>query len=323
MQTPIQFKMDEDRSTPSPIELIDISSDSNEQFTVETADVMERFRIGGPPTTNLMTAFMRAATASLYPENGSPQEDDPMQIDTRGSSIETELYSLMGELPNLSPISFFGSSDEDAPSLETTKFANVERNDSNRPSNPAVPTSSSSGVIRPIPLYPNGQQYQSGGPGMFMGSQMPYQMLNLPNQAYPVPPNYQIPTYPVGWLGQIGFAQAANVDLTARTHEYLSTSYDPQHPGQLYPPVMPNVAGYCHWCGKTFDQIAVETLVQYVQHTEYPEETARDRNLRWRAFTDGFEAALICFKTAGLSQPGTCVGTDPQQEAGRGFQSSH
>ena len=176
MQTPIQFKMDEDRSTPSPIELIDISSDSNEQFTVDTADVMERFRIGGPPTTNLMTAFMGAATASLYPENGSPQEDDPMQIDTRGSSIETELYSLMGELPNLSPISFFGSSDEDAPSLETANFANVERNDLNRPSNPAVPTSSSSGVIRPIPLYPNGQQYQSGGPGMFMGSQMPYQM---------------------------------------------------------------------------------------------------------------------------------------------------
>ena len=88
-------------SPVSPVELINISSSTDEPFVVEESDVMERFRIGGPPTTNVMAAFMGAATASLFPEVGSPRDDDPMQIDTRGSSIETELYSLMGELPDL------------------------------------------------------------------------------------------------------------------------------------------------------------------------------------------------------------------------------
>ena len=75
---------------------------------------------------------------------------------------------------------------------------------------------------------------------------------------------------------------------------------------QMNPPVMPGVAGYCSGCLKTYDQIAVETLTSYVAWSEYPEETIRDRNVRSRAFVDGFGAALICFKNAGLSSGYSC-----------------
>ena len=69
----------------------------------------------------------------------------------------------------------------------------------------------------------------------------------------------------------------------------------------MNPPVMPEVAGFCAGCSKTYDQIAVETLTHYVAWSEYPEETICDRNVRSRAFVDGFGAALICFKNDGLS----------------------
>ena len=69
---------------------------------------------------------------------------------------------------------------------------------------------------------------------------------------------------------------------------------------------MPEVAGYCSSCMKTYDQIAVETLTTYIAWSEYPEETIRDRNVRSRAFVDGFGAALICFKNAGLSPGYPC-----------------
>ena len=83
-------------SSVSPVELIDISSSTDELFVVEDSDIIERFRIGGPPTTRIKAAFMGAATTSRFPDVGSPHDENPMQIDTRGSSIETELHSLMG-----------------------------------------------------------------------------------------------------------------------------------------------------------------------------------------------------------------------------------
>ena len=70
---------------------------------------------------------------------------------------------------------------------------------------------------------------------------------------------------------------------------------------QMNPSVMPEVAGYCSGCNKTYNQIAVETLTHYVAWSEYPDETIRYRNVRSRAFIDGLGAALICFKNAGLS----------------------
>ena len=71
---------------------------------------------------------------------------------------------------------------------------------------------------------------------------------------------------------------------------------------QMNPSVMPEVAVYCFGCNKTYNQTAVETLTHYVAWSENPEDTIRDRrNVRSRAFIDGFGAALMCFKNAGLS----------------------
>ena len=70
----------------------------------------------------------------------------------------------------------------------------------------------------------------------------------------------------------------------------------------LFPTVMPNVSGYSHWCGRTFDQIALETLGDYLGATAYDGETVRERGVRSRTFIDGFEAVLFIFKNAGLSQ---------------------
>ena len=71
-------------------------------------------------------------------------------------------------------------------------------------------------------------------------------------------------------------------------------------------PVIPEVAGYCSRCMKTYDHIAVETLTSYIVWSEDPEETIQDRNVRSRAFVDGFGAALICFRNAGLSAGYPC-----------------
>ena len=65
---------------------------------------------------------------------------------------------------------------------------------------------------------------------------------------------------------------------------------------QMNPSVMPEIAGYCSGCIKTYEQIAVETLTHYVAWLEYSDETVRERNVKSRAFIDGFDVALICFK---------------------------
>ena len=82
---------------------------------------------------------------------------------------------------------------------------------------------------------------------------------------------------------------------------------------QLNPPVMPHVQGNCHWCDRTYDEVALDALAASTTATEYPGETVRDRNIRSRAYLDKFEAALICFKNAGLSQPRACVGPVEQR----------
>ena len=98
------------------------------------------------------------------------------------------------------------------------------------------------------------------------------------------------------------------------TQAYSSMQEQPTHRRmQLNPPVMPHVQGNCHWCGKTSDEVALDALAAYTIATEYPVETVRDRNIRSPAYLDGFEAALICFKKAGQSQPRACAGSGVQR----------
>ena len=82
----------------------------------------------------------------------------------------------------------------------------------------------------------------------------------------------------------------------------------------LTPTVMPNIAGFCNWCGRTtYNQIGLETLGEYLLATAYGGETVKDRNVRSRAFIDGFEAALFALKNAGLPQHRSCVGAVAHQ----------
>ena len=71
--------------------------------------------------------------------------------------------------------------------------------------------------------------------------------------------------------------------------------------------------GNFHWCARTYDEVALDALAAYKAVTENPGETVRDRNIRSRAYLDGFGAALICFKNAGLSQHRACVGSEVQR----------
>ena len=82
---------------------------------------------------------------------------------------------------------------------------------------------------------------------------------------------------------------------------------------RLFPTVMPNLAGHCDQFGKTYDQVALETLGKYLAATAYERETVRDRGVRSRAFIDGIEAALFIFRRAGLSQPVSCAGSEVQR----------
>ena len=86
-----------------------------------------------------------------------------------------------------------------------------------------------------------------------------------------------------------------------------------RHGIRLIPTVMPIVAGFCDLCGKCYDQIALETLGEYLVATEYEGETVKERTIRSRAFIHGFEAALFLFKNAGLSHPSRRDGSVVQQ----------
>ena len=88
------------------------------------------------------------------------------------------------------------------------------------------------------------------------------------------------------------------------TQAYSSMHEQPTHRRmQLNPPVMPQSHRNCHCCRKTYDEVALDAFAAYKIAIEHPGETVRDRNIRSRAYLDGFEAAFICFKNAGLSQP--------------------
>ena len=105
-----------------------------------------------------------------------------------------------------------------------------------------------------------------------------------------------VPFYPNG-CNNVGYGSVGH------NMQQPSSNSISAHIGPLLqiPPVMTEVTGCCPGCTKTYDQIAVETLTNCVAWYDCPEETIRDRNIQSRAFVDGFGAALICFKNAGLS----------------------
>ena len=95
----LQFRLDVLMGTlASPPSIIDISSESGEEFTVEPGDVSaieERCRVGAPGSS-AMSAFVGAAATTLFPQSTFQQADTEV-IDTAGSQIERQLLDLIDE----------------------------------------------------------------------------------------------------------------------------------------------------------------------------------------------------------------------------------
>ena len=85
----LQFNIEEELMLPSlSPAVIDVSNDSGDEFIVHPGDLSEtedRFRPGGP-RSDVMTAFMGAATASLFPTPTERSDEDEI-IDTSGTRI--------------------------------------------------------------------------------------------------------------------------------------------------------------------------------------------------------------------------------------------
>ena len=126
--------------------LIDILSDSGDEFIVHPGDMSEiedRFRPGGP-RSDVMTAFMGAATASLFPAPTRRSEEDEI-IDISGTRTERQLVDLMeGDQHNYeSPsTSFIDTELEDSPMSpwESPHRAGGSTNSYRRPTAAILPT---------------------------------------------------------------------------------------------------------------------------------------------------------------------------------------
>ena len=315
----------------SPIspDVVDTSSESDNSFSIAPGDIAqldERFRIN-TNGSNLMSAFMGSTLASLYvdPANTAEQNES---VGATGTQIEQDLMELLGESQEdrmIFPSSFIDSEFEEG-NLFPWTLGNTPPEDTNnygRPIARVPPTKrvnpSEGGILpRPVPTYPlndrpetsDFQHLQSSEPmdqdlsrdiAPTQGTLNAVQGFNLSPAFFPPIENRQITVQP---MVQLGFPFC----VTHSTNLILIPARERQSM-RLLPTVMPNVAGYCDTCGECYDQIALETLGEYLMATEYEGETVKERAIRSRAFIHGFEAALFLFKNTGLSHPSRCDGS--------------
>ena len=155
------------RSYPS---VIDVSSKSGEEFTVEPGNVQElgeRFRIGRP-SLDAMSAFVGAAAATLFPPHSpllQPQNAHDL------SPIERQIIELIDEHQShrsISPTSFIDIEFEESPESPDDQEMEDNRslNSYGRPSAAILPTPRERGrgrglVPRPIRTYPPGFSTES------------------------------------------------------------------------------------------------------------------------------------------------------------------
>ena len=350
----LQFNIEEELMLPSlSPAVIDVSSDSGDEFIVQPGDLPEiedRFRPGGP-RSDVMTAFMGAATASLFPTPTRRSAEDEIR-DISGTRIERQLVDLMEEDQHdyeSPPTSFIDTELEDSPMSPWESPNRVEgsTNSYGRPTAAILPTprdntQRSVPVNRPAATYPpnfvaNANNFQMPPLNVSNNHQQTIYPSNYNQQEIITPTNMnppmaenmvvynnaplmiQIP--PIG--GRMDIPLQAPVTNNQHMFNFpfnvehssnlllIPTSERQMH--RLFPTVMPHVAGFCDWCGKCYDQKALEILGEYLIATAYDAETVRDRGVRSHAILDGFEAALFSFKSAGLSQPHSCAGAVGQQ----------
>ena len=112
------------------LDLVNISSSFDEGFTVEPFSLPEienMFRFAPSSVMGMPTAFIGPAEASLFMSH--PSEDRARGcIDTRGTSLESELMDLMNDIPDTSPTTMVDTSDDEMNTFPEANFANVQRN---------------------------------------------------------------------------------------------------------------------------------------------------------------------------------------------------
>ena len=93
----LQFNLEEELMLPSLCPaIIDVSSDSGDEFIVHPgylSEIEDRFRTC-VPRSDIITAFVGAATASLFPTSTRGPGEDEI-IDIAGTRIEGQLVDLM------------------------------------------------------------------------------------------------------------------------------------------------------------------------------------------------------------------------------------
>ena len=348
----LQFTIDEDLSySPISPDVIDITSESGEEFIVELGDTTqldERFRIN-PMGSNIKAAFVGSATAALFPS--TYLADQQGVIDTACTRIERDIMELIGEnpfSPSTSPLSFIDSEFEEVnmsprdPLYEPeTQVKSYWRPVAAILPTPRTPRRQSIEIVRPIPTYPpdfaqessNFQQLHANDannqrnadhPTHEQESTLQQTMFNPEELQYPVvsdiipvvihlPPRNMV-DIPANFVEPPQqFTQFGLPSNTLHSANVPLITVNERQKFRLLPTVTPNVSGYCQWCGRTFDQVALETLGDYFGATAYDGETVSDRGVRSTAFIVGFEASLFIFKNARLSRSQRCDGSGVQQ----------
>jgi len=327
--------MDFSERTTGEFDLVNISSSSEDSPMVQRPnfdEIEERFR-SVVPRTDVMTAFLGPEVAPLFAHEMFNIPDETPAVNLSGTAIEREMNAMMGDLddfPDLSLSSINNSTPEEDRGRDI--MVNVEQY-----AEDVFPTALPSPITneRVIPTYPQSRSAQqvNNPPALPPNQQMP---VTLPAQLQMPQPYPHFAPGPYQTQSNLSYGNPpCNIGVLPHSvipypyvpyHvPYQETRYNHEHislptnmfanglPMQMSPPVMPYVAGACAVCKKTYDQIAVEILIEYVGTTEYPEETIKDRNVRSRAFIDGFEAAVFTLKNAGLSRSYVCDGSVVQQ----------
>ena len=97
------------------LDMVIISISSEVGFVVEPLSLPEmedRFRVASPSATSMPAPFIGSTEASLFVTN-SIETSPSGCIDRRGTTIESEIMDLLSDIPDISPVTFIDSSDEE------------------------------------------------------------------------------------------------------------------------------------------------------------------------------------------------------------------
>ena len=280
------------------LSIIDVSSDSGEAFVVQSSslpDIEERFRVSGP-RSDMMTAFVGATSATLF---ASEPEDPVVTeiIDTAGTQIERQMMDIIEEHQfsrESSSTSFIDTELEDSPMspYDTAEPMGVPVNSYGRPSAAILPTprnttQAPAAIIRPIATNPtnftaNNLNFQAQQL-VDHGHQQTHRVLNgihtdgvNPNSAF-TPISNNLPMYNNAPLmiqippheGSLHIPRLRGGPNRVPNHHFpfqvghstnlLLLLLQERQMYRLLPTVMRNVAGFCDWCGKCYNLIALET----------------------------------------------------------------